>query len=274
MADRDGAGDRRARARPAAGRHAERRRGGQQLVPVPRRLRRDRRGSCRRRRLGARRRSVRARRGTTPRRRRSWSRSWSPRTTRSTRSSPPTTVSPKRRSTRSRPRGSVRSRSAGRTRRPRGSRTSLLGLQTVSVYKPIADEAGVTAAIALALRDGGSYEDAVANYQSPLASGVSAVTSSASTPPTARRPTRPTGDGVVPYFALVPIARHDRQHRGHGDRRRVPDDRGDLHRATSRRPTSARRTPSRTRRRTEAGAPGTALPPGRVVGEDDERGRA
>ena len=38
------------------------------------------------------------------------------------------------------------------------------------------------------------------------------------------------GEGIVPYFALTPIRVTDRQHHGHRDRRRVPDDRGDLHR--------------------------------------------
>ena len=51
----------------------------------------------------------------------------------------------------------------------------LLGKQTVSVYKPIQDEVGVAAAIALALRSGDDVEEAATSYESPLASGGSAV---------------------------------------------------------------------------------------------------
>ena len=79
---------------PGAGRDAQRRRGGQQRVPVPRRLRRDRRGARRRRRLGARRRPARPRLGQRRGARRSWSRSSRTPATTSTPCSPPTTAWP------------------------------------------------------------------------------------------------------------------------------------------------------------------------------------
>ena len=56
-----------------------------------------------------------------------------------------------------------------------GIQNVLLGKQTVSVYKPIQDEAGVAAAIALALRSGDDIEEAATSYESPLASGGSSV---------------------------------------------------------------------------------------------------
>ena len=57
-----------------------------------------------------------------------------------------------------------------------GIQNVLLGKQTVSVYKPIRDEAGVAAAIALALRAGDDLEEAATSYESDLASGGSEVT--------------------------------------------------------------------------------------------------
>ena len=63
----------------------------------------------------------------------------------------------------------------------------------------------MTAAIALALRDGGTYEDAANGYESPLASGGSTVSiigiNAADGTPTDSA----DGDGVVPYVALVTI---------------------------------------------------------------------
>ncbi len=52
-----------------------------------------------------------------------------------------------------------------------GIQNVLLGKQTVSVYKPIQDEAGVAAAIALALRNGDDIEEAATSYSSTLAVG-------------------------------------------------------------------------------------------------------
>ena len=79
-----------------------------------------------------------------------------------------------------------------------GIQNVALGNQTVSVYKPIQDEAGVTAAIALALRDGDTTRTprpATSRRSRRVARGSR---SSASTPPTARRPTRPRATASFP----------------------------------------------------------------------------
>jgi D-xylose transport system substrate-binding protein len=77
-----------------------------------------------------------------------------------------------------------------------GMQNVLLGKQTMSVYKPIKDEAGVAAAVALALRDGSPIEDIDVPYDYVVI-GIEAETG---------QPTEsPDGDGVVPYFALTPI---------------------------------------------------------------------
>ena len=79
-----------------------------------------------------------------------------------------------------------------------GIQNVLLGKQTVSVYKPIQDEAGVAAAIALALRSGDDIEEAATSYESPLASGGVGGRSSASRPRAASPPTRPTATASCP----------------------------------------------------------------------------
>jgi D-xylose transport system substrate-binding protein len=84
-----------------------------------------------------------------------------------------------------------------------GMQNVALGKQTVSVYKPIADEAGVAAAVALALRDGEGFEDAATSYESPLPSGGASVSIIGIDPETGE-PTDSPEDGV-PYVALVPI---------------------------------------------------------------------
>jgi D-xylose transport system substrate-binding protein len=77
-----------------------------------------------------------------------------------------------------------------------GMQNVLLGKQTMSVYKPIEDEAGVASAVALALRDGTAIEDIDVPYDYQLI-GIEAETG---------QPTdSPDGEGVVPYFALTPI---------------------------------------------------------------------
>jgi D-xylose transport system substrate-binding protein len=86
-----------------------------------------------------------------------------------------------------------------------GMQNILLGKQTVSVYKPLEDEVGVAAAIALALRDGKTYEDAASTYQSSLASGGSAVTIIGIDAATGEA-VEAGAEGSVPYVALVPIA--------------------------------------------------------------------
>lgn len=85
-----------------------------------------------------------------------------------------------------------------------GMQNIALGKQTVSVYKPIQDEAGVAAAVALALRSGEDFEDAATSYESELASGGASVEIIGIDPETGE-PTEAGEDGSVPYIALVPI---------------------------------------------------------------------
>jgi D-xylose transport system substrate-binding protein len=86
-----------------------------------------------------------------------------------------------------------------------GIQNVLLGKQTVSVYKPIQDEAGVAAAIALALRSGDDITEAAESYQSELPSGGSDVSVIGITAEDGQPADSAEGDGVVPYVALVPI---------------------------------------------------------------------
>jgi D-xylose transport system substrate-binding protein len=86
-----------------------------------------------------------------------------------------------------------------------GIQNVLLGKQTVSVYKPIQDEAGVAAAIALALRNGDDIEAAANDYESPLASGGSSVNIIGIKAEDGKPTDSASGDGVVMYVALVPI---------------------------------------------------------------------
>jgi D-xylose transport system substrate-binding protein len=86
-----------------------------------------------------------------------------------------------------------------------GIQNVLLGKQTVSVYKPIQDEAGVAAAIALALRSGDDIEEAANSYQSELASGGSDVTIIGIDAESGEPTDEASGDGVVTYVALVPL---------------------------------------------------------------------
>ena len=85
-----------------------------------------------------------------------------------------------------------------------GMQNVALGLQTVSVYKPILDEADVAAAVALALRAGDDLEEAATSYESPLASGGASV-SIIGIDPESGEPTEAGAEGGVPYVALVPI---------------------------------------------------------------------
>jgi D-xylose transport system substrate-binding protein len=86
-----------------------------------------------------------------------------------------------------------------------GIQNVLLGNQTVSVYKPIQDEVGVAAAIALALRSGDDVEEAATSYESPLASGGSAVEIIGIEAETGEPTDAADGEGVVMYVALQPI---------------------------------------------------------------------
>jgi D-xylose transport system substrate-binding protein len=78
-----------------------------------------------------------------------------------------------------------------------GMQNILLGKQTMSVYKPIEAEASVAADVAIALLNG---ED-VSGVQSDFDFSLIGINADDGTPADSA-----TGDGVVPYFALVPIA--------------------------------------------------------------------
>jgi D-xylose transport system substrate-binding protein len=77
-----------------------------------------------------------------------------------------------------------------------GIQNILLGTQTMTVYKPIEAEAAVAAAVALALRNG----DDVSSVESDFDFTIIGINASDGQPADS-----PDGDGVVPYFALVPI---------------------------------------------------------------------
>jgi D-xylose transport system substrate-binding protein len=77
-----------------------------------------------------------------------------------------------------------------------GIQNILLGKQTMTVYKPIEAEAEVAAAVALALRNG---ED-ISELESEVDFSLIGITAEDGQPTES-----PEGDGVVPYFALVPI---------------------------------------------------------------------
>jgi D-xylose transport system substrate-binding protein len=77
-----------------------------------------------------------------------------------------------------------------------GIQNILLGKQTMTVYKPIEAEAKVAAAVALALRAG---EDITA-VESEFDFSLIGIEAESGQPAES-----PEGDGIVPYFALVPI---------------------------------------------------------------------
>ncbi|MEX0983778.1 MAG: substrate-binding domain-containing protein [Actinomycetota bacterium] len=77
-----------------------------------------------------------------------------------------------------------------------GMQNVLLGRVTMSVYKPIEAEAAVAAAVALALRAG----DDITAVTSDFDFTIIGINSSDGKPSDSTE-----GDGVVPYFALVPI---------------------------------------------------------------------
>jgi D-xylose transport system substrate-binding protein len=78
-----------------------------------------------------------------------------------------------------------------------GIQNILLGKQTMTVYKPIEAEAAVAAAVALALRNGEDITAVESDFEFELI-GIQAEDGQPAD--------APEGDGVVPYFALVPIA--------------------------------------------------------------------
>jgi D-xylose transport system substrate-binding protein len=77
-----------------------------------------------------------------------------------------------------------------------GMQNILLGTQTMSVYKPIEAEAQVAAEVALALRDGEDISSVESEFDFSLI-GIEAETGQPAE--------SPEGEGIVPYFALVPI---------------------------------------------------------------------
>jgi D-xylose transport system substrate-binding protein len=78
-----------------------------------------------------------------------------------------------------------------------GIQNILLGKQTMTVYKPIEAEAAVAAAVALALRSGEDVSGVTSDFEFKLIG----INSSDGKPSDS-----PTGDGIVPYFALTPVA--------------------------------------------------------------------
>jgi D-xylose transport system substrate-binding protein len=77
-----------------------------------------------------------------------------------------------------------------------GIQNVLLGKQTMTVYKPIEAEAAIAAAVALALRAG----DDPTEIESEFDFTIIGITADDGQPADSAE-----GDGVVPYFALVPI---------------------------------------------------------------------
>jgi D-xylose transport system substrate-binding protein len=77
-----------------------------------------------------------------------------------------------------------------------GMQNIALGVQTMSVYKPIEAEAKVAAAVALALRDGMDATTVTVPGFEFTVIGISSDTG---------EPAELGGDGVVPYIALVPL---------------------------------------------------------------------
>ena len=86
-----------------------------------------------------------------------------------------------------------------------GMQNIALGKQTVSVYKPIQDEAGVAAAVALALRSGEDFQDAASSYQSELPSGGASASIIGIDTESGEPADAADADGAIPYVALVPI---------------------------------------------------------------------
>ena len=78
-----------------------------------------------------------------------------------------------------------------------GIQNILLGKQTMTVYKPIQAEANLAAAVALALRNG----DELASVESDAEFNLIGITAKDGNPAEESE-----GDGIVPYFALTPIA--------------------------------------------------------------------
>lgn len=77
-----------------------------------------------------------------------------------------------------------------------GMQNIALGLQTMSVYKPIEAEAKVAAAVALAMRDGADPTTVTVPGFEFTVIGIDSATG---------EPAELGGEGIVPYIALVPV---------------------------------------------------------------------
>ncbi len=86
-----------------------------------------------------------------------------------------------------------------------GMQNIALGNQTVSVYKPIQDEAGVAADVALALCSGDDFQQAATDYESDLASGGATASIIGINAETGEATETADEEGAIPYVALVPI---------------------------------------------------------------------
>ena len=87
-----------------------------------------------------------------------------------------------------------------------GMQNVALGNQTMSVYKPFPDEAGVAAEVALALCAGEDFQAAATGYESQLASGGSGASIIGIDAETGEAVETADEEGAIPFIALEPIA--------------------------------------------------------------------
>jgi len=87
-----------------------------------------------------------------------------------------------------------------------GMQNIALGNQTMSVYKPFPDEAGVAAEVALALCAGEDFESAATGYASQLASGGSGAAIIGIDAESGEAVASADEEGAIPFVALEPIA--------------------------------------------------------------------
>ncbi len=87
-----------------------------------------------------------------------------------------------------------------------GMQNVALGNQTMSVYKPFPDEAGVAAEVALALCAGEDFEAAATGYESELSSGGSGASIIGIDAETGEATESADEEGSIPFIALEPIA--------------------------------------------------------------------
>ncbi len=87
-----------------------------------------------------------------------------------------------------------------------GMQNVALGNQSMSVYKPFPDEAGVAADVALALCSGEDFQAAATDYQSDLASGGSGASIIGIDTETGETTASADEEGSIPFVALEPIS--------------------------------------------------------------------